>query len=227
MEPAQPFTALPIEHQAVLTDYLNPSLSLPELAAAHNLSLVALLTIISSEPFLAALKALEEAANRRLSLLHAASAMSALATIAADGDSPLERRRAAVPLLRFISRRIPTWRAPRPSDTPGGESVPDAAPEAPILCRVAFEPIAHPAPRPSPAPAATSTPPADAGAAPAPAPTRAATPPPHPAPPAADRVPERPTSPVPTRADFPRRRPGRPTPDLIAAAAGNAGPGWG
>src|SRR5690606_4030386 len=133
MEPAQPFTALPIEHQAVLTDYLNPSLSLPELAAAHNLSLVALLTIISSEPFLAALNALEAAATRRPSLPDPASAMSALATSAADGDPPLEPRRAAVPRRRFISRRLPTWRAPRPSDTPGGKSVPYAAPEAAIL----------------------------------------------------------------------------------------------
>jgi hypothetical protein len=68
---------------ALFHDYLNPKLSLPDLAAAHNIPLLDLLNLLQSPPFLEALRTLDEATTTRIAAIHTATAANALARIAA------------------------------------------------------------------------------------------------------------------------------------------------
>lgn len=216
------YASLPAPHAAILLDFIESGDDLTALAAAHGLDLIQLLLICNSPPFIAAIEAIEDATARRISTRYTLTAATALASLAADASHPMESRRAAIPLLRFLSRRITTTKPPRAPTGDKAAHIPDS--ESPLLCRIAFEPIrgtergmglpAHASCR---IPDHSSDPPSQSGlSTPASAPTSAS----------AVRTPLDTFPPLPNPLPFPRSsttKPGRPTPASLATAAG-AGP---
>lgn len=93
---------LPEPYASILSSYLARG-TLEEVAAANGLSIVDLVGMLRSEPLASALAEVEELTRRRNLLVYAQTALRALAQIAATSPDPVERRRAAADILRFVT----------------------------------------------------------------------------------------------------------------------------
>lgn len=95
-------TSLPEPHSSILTAYFSSGTSLDKIAAQHDLSLIDLVNLLQSEPLASALAQVEEEIRRRNYYVYAVKAIEALASIVATCPDPVERRRAAAEILRFL-----------------------------------------------------------------------------------------------------------------------------
>jgi len=93
---------LPEPYASILAAYLTKG-SLEEIADANGLTVYELARLIQSEPLASALVDIEEQTRRRNLLVYAQTALRVLAEIAATSPDPVERRRAAADVLRFLT----------------------------------------------------------------------------------------------------------------------------
>ena len=131
-------TISPALHAVLLRDFLDPSLPLPALAAAHGLSLPDLIAWSTLPEVEAELDALEVLAHRRLRALAAHHAPAAVETLATLLTAPIPEtaRRAASTLLRLLGKGslppIPATTQPQPGASPEA-SPPQDTPDAPPI----------------------------------------------------------------------------------------------